>query len=493
MKKKSAPQYNFSQLDLPLPLTGLKGQFLQVIAAVGEESFELLAGLLVMIMVERTHGPAGLGIFAYLMACMFAVRYFCSFGVVRYVEVETARQSEDEAREHLFARGALAVFCLALLGAMLLLATADIDTSHTRIDERFAAYVLLAILLPVANLNSLKLAVLNGLGHHGQVAWLRLIRHGAILALIYIFTRSQLAPSFLLLAYLLADILLTWQLRRYCRLPGLRIIGKKFDAVGRTLRQGSAYLFTDNGLDLLLNIDLFVLGLFVGSAKLGSYAEAAVLVRCSLVFAIALKPILRRYYTRTAAEQPAALSTVVGQHTAIFFCLQSLFALLTLLYFPLVLDFFFDFRRETVQSLEIFRVFVPGLIFYATFMTIEPVYEALQRAEDLKRFTLTVVGVNFVLTLYLVPVAGIFGAAAATMLTMLAHFFLFGRRLALRLTPGKIIFLCAGVAMYLIYSLFSNLAWHPAVYFWLAPLLLFLAFYGCGLFGIGLRMGVETD
>jgi O-antigen/teichoic acid export membrane protein len=492
MKKRSAPQDSSTPLDPPTQFAGLRGHAVQMIAMIGQEGFELLAGVLVMVMVERAYGPSGLGIFAYLMACMFAVRYLSVFGVVRYVEVETARRGGEPDRQQLFAEGTAAVFCLAVAAAMLLLATAWFDTSHTRIEERFAAYVILALLLPVANINSLKLGVLNGLGHHGQVAWLRMMRHGAILALIYFFTRAHLAPSLLLIAYLLADIHLSWQIRRYCRLPGLRQLGGTLAGIGSTLRQASAYMFTDNGLDLLLNIDFFVLGLFVGADKLGIYAEAAVLVRCCLVLASALKPILRRRYTVAAGEQPGLLSTVIGQHTALFFCLQALFALVTLLYYPLVLDFFFDFRRETVQSLEIFMVFVPGLIFYTTFMTVEPVYEAMQRAEDLKRLTLTVVGVNFGLTLYLVPAAGIFGAAAATMLTMLVHFLLFGRSLPLRWVPGKTIFLSAGVALYLVYSLLSNLAWHPAVYFWLGPLLLLTAFYGCGLFGIDLTTKEEA-
>jgi len=477
-------------------LTGMKQHFAHAIAAVGQEGFEVAAGLLVMIMVERAYGPAGLGIFAYLMACLFGLRYLSTMGLLRFVEVETARLEDEAPRRQLLGEGAVSVFCLALGASFLLLLTAAFSTSHTRIEERFGAYVLLSLILPVANLNSLKLGILNGLGQHVQVARLKIMRYATILAIIYFLAGTGLAPSLLLVAYLVADIFLAWRLRRHCRLPKLRELGRNFRKVKQTLQHSMTYILTDHGFDLLLNIDFFVLGLFVGAARLGIYAEAAVLVRCSLVFAIALRPLLRRYYIKKASAKPttaATLQAVLGRHTAIFFSVQSVLALITLLYYPQVIHAVFNGRQESLQSLGIFMVFVPGLIFYTTFLAVEPVYEALHQAEDLGRLTLTVTAANVFLTWTMVPAAGISGAAAATMLTMLLHFCLFGRRLPLRLKPGKTVFLCGAMALYLVYQLLSSLDWHPAVSFWLGPVLLLVAFYGCGLFGVAADAEAETD
>jgi hypothetical protein len=54
--------------DLPglLPRWIARGN--HVLTSIGEEAFELIASLLVMVMVERTYGQQGLGIYAYLTA-----------------------------------------------------------------------------------------------------------------------------------------------------------------------------------------------------------------------------------------------------------------------------------------------------------------------------------------------------------------------------------------------------------------------------------------
>jgi len=471
--------------DLPAKLSRLAAKANHVLTSVGEEGFELVVALLVMILVERVYGQQGLGIYAYLTACLYAARYLANFGVTRYVEIEAARLTDDTRRKERIGEAYQAVLFTALAGALILLVSSGFDTSHTRIHERLGAYIIIALALPMGNLNSLKLAAMQGLGQHARVARLRMLRHGLILAAMLFLTRAGVAPSYLLAAYLVADIVTAAGIRRHLKLPGFRTAFKQPRKAWETLRQGRTHLFTDNALDLLLNIDLFVLGLFVSAWDLGVYAEAAVLVRFFLIISLGVKPILRRQYALLAAqEQISALKAAFRRHNAYLFCLQAVLALVTLLYFPLVLDLFFELRGETSQSFKIFLVFVPGLIFYAVFSAQEPVYEALDRSDDLKRLTLITAGANLLLALYLVPAAGIYGAAAATMITMLIHFFLFGRPLNMGPELHKVTFMAAALALYLVYTLLDGVALGPSVNFWLGPMLLLLGFYGCGVFGV---------
>ncbi len=471
--------------DLPATLSQMATRANHVMTSVGEEGFELIVALLVMIMVERAYGQQGLGIYAYLTACLYAARYLANFGVARYVEIEAARLTDNIQRNRRICEGYQAVLLTALAGALVLLISSGFDTSHTRIHERLGAYVIIALALPTANLNSLKLAVMQGLGQHARVARLRMLRHGLILAIMFLLTRIGVAPSYLLTAYLAADVVTGTRIRRHLKLPILLTAFKQPRKAWETLKRGQAHLFTDNALDLLLNIDLFVLGLFVSAWDLGVYAEAAVLVRLFLIVSLGVKPILRRQYALLAAQQKiSAMKAAFRRHNAILFCLQAVLALVTLLYYPLVLDFFFDLRGETTQSFKIFLVFVPGLIFYAAFSAQEPVYEALDRSYDLKRLTLMTAGANLLLTLYLVPAAGVYGAAAATMITMLIHLFLFGRHLDMGPELHKATFMAAALALYLVYTLLDAVALGPSVNFWLGPMLLFLGFYGCGVFGV---------
>lgn len=457
----------------------------QVLGSVGQEAIELISALCMMVMVERATGQQGLGVYAYLAACFYAVRYLAGYGVPRFIERESALAADPSARWNLIREGVQATLATGLTAAALLMISAGFDAAHTEVQERIAAYFIMALLLPLTNFNHLLLSMMNGQGDHGRVAGLRIVRQGILLATMFILTRIDILPSYLLAAYLPAEIFLIIHLRRTIKLPGLVSVFKGTGSVLQTLKKGQAYLFTDNAVDLLINIDLFVLGLFISASDLGIYAQAAVLLRFFLVIPVGLRPILRRIYSIMTVE--GITNRVAGKlrdHTAILFSLHSALALIILLYFPAVIDFFFDSRTAAEKAFHIFAIFIPGLIFYGPFSAQEPVYEALNRAKDLRRLTLIVAGINLCLTFYLVPAAGHYGAAAATMVTMLCHAGLFGRRLDRLPLLEKPTFMIAGLGLYLVYVLFNWLAWPPAVSILAVPAAIGLLFYACGIFGI---------
>lgn len=456
-----------------------------LLTSIGQEGFELIVALLVMIIVERTYGQQGLGIYAYLTACLYGVRYLANFGVARHAEIEAARLTDGTHRNQRIFEGYQAIVLTSLVAAFILLVSSKFDTSHTRVHERMGAYVIMALALPTANVNSFKLAVMQGMGQHARVARLRMLRHGLILMAIFFLARIGVPPSYLLAAYMVADMVVGIKLRRHLKFSGWQTVFKQPRKLWDTLHQGQAHLCTDNALDLLFTIDLFILGIFVSDWDLGVYAEAAVLVRSFLIVSQGVKPILRRQYTMLAAHKSIdALLAAFRRQCVLLFTLQAILTLVTLFYFPAVLDHLFEVRGETAQSFKIFLVFVPGLIFYAAFSAQEPVYEALEQASDLKRLTLITAGTNLLLSLYLIPTAGLYGAAAATMATMLIHFFLFGGRLAVGLGLRKSDFMSAGLVLYLVYTLLEAAEWNPAVNSLLGPMLLISGFSGCGMFGL---------
>ena len=474
------PQHNSTP---PASILKPAGKVRQVLISIGEEAFELGVSLLTMIMVERTYGQQGLGIYAYLTACLYTVRYAADFGVARYTERQTARMAEPGSQQRLIHQSTQATLITGMVGAAVLLATAGFDTSHTRVQERFFAYVIMALILPAANLNRLKLSILHGRGAHQQVANVRMQRHGLILVGTFLLCGAGVAPSYLLIAVLIADGFTAVQLRRYLILPPIRDLLRQMRRILVTLRQSRVYLFADNALDMLLNIDLFVLGLFVNAWDLGIYAEAAVLVRFFLIVPVGIKPILRRRYIQvTDPKGTQTMDYLVRRHASILFSLHAVLALVVILNFPAVLDLFFETHGETRQALNLFQVFLPGLIFFGPWTALEPVYEAFNRIQRLKRLTLFVSAVNLILTFYLVPAAGVAGAAAATMLTMLIYFLLFGRRLGMKHQVDKFTYLAAGMGLYLIYAALSWLSWPGAVTILLGPLLAVLLFYACGVF-----------
>ena len=453
---------------------------------IGEEAVELAISLLLMILVERGYGRTGLGVFSYLLSCLFFVRYAANAGLSRYVEHETILLAgRPQQQQTVIARGYLAVMATSLAGAALLMATAVFDTSHTRVEEKLAAYFLVALIVPLANRNALNLAVLNASGRHTLVARLRLMRHLIILGTVFLLSRVRIAPSFLLAALLAAEIVLMRGLRRHNRLPRLSTLLVFRSTIGPTLSQSGAYVLTDNGLDILLNLDLFVLGMFVTAADLGVYAEVTILARCFLVIPVGIKTLLRRHYTLLAgSNRIASLKVLLRRRTVILFALHGILALWFLLNFPELLDLFFRLNGESAMALKIYYVLMPGLIYYSAFCAQEPVYEALNRPAALRRLTIVTALANLVLTFSLVPAMGVTGAAAATALTMLLHFLLFGKDLILAGSLNKAGFISAGLALYLVFKLFNTLGFRGLLNVWMAPLSLLLVLYLSGFFNI---------
>ena len=479
-ERPSPPEVLIRQIKAA-PFFAKTGTYL---VSVGEEAFELLMSLLAMVLVERCYGPAGLGIYAYMTACMFTARYLANLGVAQYTAREVAALTGHPQRQQaVVSTGYQTLVFTGFIVSAVLLVTAYFDAGLTRVGERAGGYLIIAVAVPVANLNFLRFAALHGMGFHGRVARLRMVRFAILLGSLGLLCRVGVAPSFLLLGFLVPDVVMARFLRPHLPSPALKGLLKGRRQVRRTLKTSQAYMFGDNGMALLLNIDFFVLGLFVTSWDLGVYAEAAVLIRFFLILPAALKPIFKaRYATLAAQGRGGDLVAAARRGTVALFSLQCVLALWVLSYFPLVLDLFFKTRGETLLSYRIFAMVIPGLIFYGALSSQESLLEAVGGAERLEVMVIAVALVNLLLTFFLVPMAGIKGAATATMLTMLMYFGLFGNDLPRRFRIRKYHYITAGLAVYLVHMLLGR--WGaPGLDFWLGPILLGVLFYLSGLYG----------
>jgi O-antigen/teichoic acid export membrane protein len=471
-----------SRLEPQDILTDFAPKAVQFVASISGELIELVVSMLIMILVERGYGQRGLGIYSFLTACMFLTRFFANFGVNRFVESEIATATDHpKAQQAIMDRGYQAVMLMGLAASALFLLTAACDSGLTRIEERSLAYVLIALILPIANLNSLKLSILRGLGQHTQVARLKLTRYALLFGSMWAMILAGIPPSFLLIPFLISDAVLMQIIRRHLQFSNVWRALRKPDNASETLRKGYAYLLADGSLDILLNIDLFVLGLFVHAKDLGVYAEAAILARFFMIVPVGVKPVFRRHDHILAAQgQLRQLATAVHKRTRRLFSLHAVLAVVMLLYFPSVLDFFFKTPGEGGLAFRIFSVFIPGLLVYCVFYPQETLYEATGKTVNLKRLTIFIASINIILTFFLVPAAGFFGAALATSIAMFFHFLMFQSKIIESYRFNKrLIVLCAS-AIYLCYIIFQQILGFA----WLSPLLLLMLFYFMGLYGV---------
>jgi len=454
------------------------------ILTVGEGAVELIVNLVVMIIVERTYDQQGLGVYAYLLSLYFIVGYLSEFGVPRYVEHGIATHHDNRAAQvKILTDAQRSVLGLSLVFAVLFFLTAGWDADLTRISEMAAAYLVIGATLPLRNLNRLKLAALHGLGRHEAVAKLRMFKRLIFLAVMFILLIIGILPSLLVIAFLVSEIALNLLAAIKYKLVKIKYSWKRLIPRRDTLSQGYRFIFTDEALDIVLYLDFFILGLFVSSWELGVYAEASILARLLLLIPVSIKPIFRRHYCLLAARQAfEQASNLFHRTTRVMFYIQSLLALYILLYFPDILNVFFDVRGEALVSCRIFSVIIPGLIFFAALTSQEPIFEANDQVSDLKKIIFIITTVNTALNIYLIPFAGVFGAAAATMISMLVYFIVFDLYLAGSQRIRKTSYLFAGAGVYLLYMLMRALDFSFMIGLLLIPASLFVMLLAMGFF-----------
>jgi O-antigen/teichoic acid export membrane protein len=175
------------------------------------------------------------------------------------------------------------------------------------------------------------------------------------------------------------------------------------------------------------------------------------------------------------------------------FFLHSLLALVLLLYYPNTLGLIFRTRGEEMLSFRLFEVILPGLLLCASAMVAEPLYEALEQIAAFRRLILTVFAVNVFLNLYLIPFAGYFGAATATMVSMTVYFLLVGSGRGAWSRPAKLQYFSAGAAVYVVFVVMRSVQSVFNIGVWLLPVMLGLAFYVVGFFDNDPRVSLEPS
>lgn len=465
------------------------------VASVLDGSLSLFVSLISFVVVENHYGREGLGFFSFVFAVYVLGSYLAELGISNYVErslpLLASRPGEEK---RLLTEAVQTSLTLSGLGGIVLFGAFFWPFRLTNVSMDLATLVLLGLALPAHNYNRLRVAALHAHGSHETAARLRLVKRLVFLGVVFLMVAAGVPLPYLAACFLLPE---TVVLFLYPRTAGLPSIGRPLVSIGRfwgTCKQGQRTLFTDDALEVLLYIDFFVLGLFVSAWQEGVYAKASVLARLFLVVPLSMEPIFRQRYCTLAAEgRQTEMSQSMRRVTAGFFFWNSVFLIYFILYYERLITFFFPERVEIHDSLLIFEELAVGLLFYASVAAVEPVYEATDRIEALRRIVVRILILNLALNLYLVPYAGTVGAATASAVSMIAFFLMFATGPDPLLKLARLKYLCAGAGTYLCYRLFHSLdaPW------WLAlpgvPLSMWLLLGLSGLFDDGTVLEKEKQ
>jgi O-antigen/teichoic acid export membrane protein len=212
-------------------------------------------------------------------------------------------------------------------------------------------------------------------------------------------------------------------------------------------------------------------------------AEASILAKFFLIIPVGIKPVLRRRYCAAAANSNLhSEAPFTEKSVRMLFLIQSLLCLYLLLHFNGLLQTVFHTRGEELLSFRVFTLLLPGLLFFSTILPQEPLYEASGEAARLRELSMRVAGINLALNFYLVPFAGLYGAATASTVSMGLYFLLFGHRNSQILKIQKSPLLMGSAAIYLTYLTVKHLGVGIFFQLWLTPALLAALMYAAGFF-----------
>ncbi len=428
-------------------------------ASVLDGSLSLFVSLFSFVVVENRYGREGLGYFSFVFALFVLGSYLSELGVSLYVERTVPRLASHPAEEERLLTEALQTsLLLSLLGGGVLFGAFFWPFRLTKISLDPTTLVFLCLALPTHNYNRLRVAALHAHGSHETAARLKLIKRLVFLGVVFVLVAFSAPLSCLAAGFLLPEAVILFLYTRTARLPSVGRPFVSFERLRDTCMQGQRALFTDDALEVLLYIDFFVLGLFVSAWEEGVYAKASVLARLFLVVPLSLEPIFRQRYCTLAAEgRGKEIAASMRRVTGRFFLWNSTFLICFILYYEKAITFFFPERIQIRDSLLIFEELAVGLLFYASVAAAEPVFEATDRIEALRKIVVRILALNLALNLYLVPYARAVGAATASAVSMIAFFLMFatGPDPLLRIHRAK--YFCAGAGTYLCYRLFHAL------------------------------------
>ena len=422
------------------------------VLSIGESAVDIAVSLLLLILVGRAYGPGGLGVYSFLLSVFVIVSFLAEFGVGKYVEKELAVGGRKDDQD-LLADARAVVLLSGLLGGVgtLILGKWIVGASMVARDA-WPGFCVLAVAVPLNIYAGFQASILHGRGEHGRASRAGLGKRITLLVSVFLLAATGIRPDLLVAAFVLSETIHIIMAKSALRMPSLVALLKKLRSVGGTIRKSVQYYFTHEGLRVLFFIDFFILGFFVSSVQEGSYAEASVLARLFLIVPLGAAPLYRiRVYGSSGVDQSRIF--VDSRRTAArFFSVHSIIALAFLLYFPYILRTVFKVQGDIPIFFRIFSLLLPGLLLFSSTVVLEPLFNVRGREQRLNRIALRVFIINAFLNFYLIPYAGVFGAATATTLSLVIYFFLFVRGIG---EMGRIpvtAYLLSGAMIYVAYN-----------------------------------------
>ncbi|MDF1526816.1 MAG: polysaccharide biosynthesis C-terminal domain-containing protein [bacterium] len=440
---------NWTSGEVTRPIDEIKSYVLSV----GEAAVDIGVSLFLLVMIGRSYGPGGLGVYTFLLSAFVIVSFLVEFGVGKYAERELAVGGGKDV-DGLLARTKGVILISGLMGGLGTLVLGKWIVGASVVGSgAWPGFCVLAVAVPFNLYSGFQASVLHGRGDHVTASRAGVVKRLVLLGSVFLLTGTGIRPDLLVTAFVFSEIAHILLVKRAVRMPSLTAALARLGTARATIRESLRYYFTHEGLRVLFFVDFFILGFFVSAVQEGSYAEASVLARFFLIIPLGAAPLYRvRVYLSTGNDH-MKLFADSRRTAARFFSFHAVIALTFLLYFPYLLRAVFRVQGDLPISFKIFSLLLPGLLLFSSTVVLEPLFNIDGRKQGLNRIALKVFLINAFLNFYLIPFAGVFGAAIATTLSLVIYFFLFAHGIG---GKGEIpikAYLLSGTLIYVAYHI----------------------------------------
>ena len=453
--------------------------------AIGEAAVDIVVSLLLLILVGRAYGPSGLGVYSFLLSIFVIVSFLAEFGVGKYLEKELAGKRREDVHRLLAEAKGVILFSGLLGGLATLMLGKWVVGASVLTRGGWPGIYVLALAVPLNLYSGFQTSVLHGRGDHAAASRAGLIKRLVLLGSIFFLAGTRIRPDLLVTAFVFSECAHILLVKRAVRMPSIIAALKMMRTAGTTIRKSLPFYFTHEGLRVLFFVDFFILGFFVTAVQEGSYAEASVLSRLFLIIPLGVAPLFRvRLYSSKGVDSERIFVNL-RRTAARFFSLHSIVALAFLLYFPHILRAVFKIQGDIPIFFRIFSLLLPGLLLFSSTVVLEPLFSLDSREQGLNRIALKVFLINAFLNFYLIPYAGVFGAAIATTLSLVIYFFLFAHGIGGKGAIPIKAYLLSGTLVYVAYHILDSARMPVLLVIPLITVVLPLLFGILGLYGQG--------
>ena len=455
------------------------------VLSVGEAAVDIAVSLFLLVMIGRSYGPGGLGVYTFLLSAFVIVSFLVEFGVGKYVERELAVESGKEV-DGLLARTKGVILISGLMGGLGTLVLGKWIVGASVVGSgAWPGFCVLAVAVPFNLYSGFQASVLHGRGDHVTASRAGVVKRLVLLGSVFLLAGMGIRPDLLVTAFVFSEVTHILLVKRSLKLPSFTAALKRLGAAGATIRESLRYYFTHEGLRVLFFVDFFILGFFVSAVQEGSYAEASVLARFFLIIPLGAAPLYRVRVYRSTGIDHKRLFADSRRTAARFFSFHAVIALAFLLYFPYLLRVVFKVQGDLPIFFRIFSLLLPGLLLFSSTIVLEPLFNIGGREQGLNRIALRIFLINALLNLYLIPYAGVFGAAIATTGSLIVYFVLFAHGIG---GKGEIpikAYLLSGTLVYVAYHILDSARMPVLLVIPLIAVVLPLLFGVLGLYGQG--------